>query len=75
MLIFFIMMTIGVLIVVSVSQELCQHALNIVQDFMLSHKSLLLSLHAAMKSSSLLLSAILVDTSPVRTELMVAEEA
>jgi len=51
MLIFFIMMTIGVLIVVSVSQELCQHALNIVQDFMLSH------------------------TSPVRTELMVAEEA
>ena len=71
---FFLVVVTPGIIVIPVIKELSEHLLNIVQSFLLSFGSLLLSFQTSTKVV-IPLSAIFTDALFVRTELTVAEEA
>ena len=71
---FLLMMITPSIIVISVSEELSEHLLNVVQGFLLGLGGLLRASNRR-QMSSLSLSAICTDTLSIRIELTVAEEA
>ena len=71
---FLLIMIIPGIIIISVGEELSEHLLNVVQDFLLGLEGLLLSFNCR-RRSSLSLSTICTDTLSVCIELTVAEKA